>query len=180
MQTWIPTATGGRVWFEPIDVSQVKLRDVAVGLSRVCRFAGQMSQLVPFYSVAEHSVWASYIAPPGQRIAALVHDAAEAFIGDVTSPLKHMLPDYKELEARFEAALWKHFDWPDSKTAAVKSADRRMLARERLDLVQDQRTLWTDCEGIIPADVKLEKWLPTMAAVVWEDRYKQLQERGDY
>lgn len=179
--TWIPTATGGKVFFDPIDVSQVKLRDIALGLARVCRYGGQLMQTVPFYSVAEHSVWASHIAPTGSRLPALIHDAAEAFIGDVTKPLKRLLPDYQAFERRFEDALWAHFKWPDARTPAVKQADRQMLATERLVCSHHSNIDWTDCEGVAPIkNLKLEFWLPTMAWVVWEDRYKRLTEQGDY
>jgi hypothetical protein len=173
---WIPTATGRRVFLDPIDVSEVRIRDIAVGLARQVRFNGQFNQTTAFYSVAEHCVWASYIAPIG-KLAALVHDAAEAIIGDVTSPLKRMLPDYRAFERRFEDALRKHFNWPDFHTPAVKKADMQMLAIEREKLVVN-RTLFECLDGVETPNVKLECWLPSMAAVVWEDRYKELTGRG--
>lgn len=176
---WIPTVTGRRVFLDPVDVSELRIRDIAVGLARQVRFNGQFNQTTPFYSVAEHCVWASYIAPPSHRFAALIHDAAEAIIGDVTSPLKAMLPDYKAIERRVEDALCKHFGWPEFHTAAVKTADLQMLAIEKQKLVHDPRKRrWNCLDGVEVPNVKLECWLPTMAAVVWEDRYKELKGRG--
>lgn len=175
---WIPTATGARVFLDPVDVGQVKVRDIALGLARMTRFNGQYSQLKPFYSVAEHCVFASYIAPPGQRLAALVHDAAEAVIGDVTSPLKRLLPDYRAFEARFEEALRAHFAWPEWHNAAVKRADLQMLAVERASLFTHRIELFECLDGIEVPNVQLQCWLPSMAAVVWEDRYKELKARG--
>lgn len=175
---WIPTATGGRVFLDPVDVSEVKIRDIALGLARMSRFNGQYQQLHQFYSVAEHCVWASYIAPVGHQLAALVHDAAEALIGDVTSPLKAMLDEYRAIESRVEEALQSKFGWPHCHTAAVKTADLQMLAIERETLVNHRNREFECLRGIDVPKVKLECWLPTMAWVVWEDRYKELTRRG--
>jgi len=67
--------------------------DLARGLSRACRFAGQTTA---FYSVAQHSVLASYYVPPDDALHALLHDAAEAYLGDLTSPLKRLMVSYHE------------------------------------------------------------------------------------
>lgn len=175
---WIPTATGGRVFLDPVDVGEVKIRDIALGLSRMSRFNGQYEQLHQFYSVAEHCVWASYIAPTGHQLAALVHDAAEALIGDVTSPLKAMLNEYRAIEKRVEDALRAKFDWPEFHTKTVKHADLQMLAIERESLVNHRNRRFECLDGVTVPNVKLKCWLPTMAWVVWEDRYKELSSRG--
>lgn len=175
---WIPTATGARVFLDPIDVSKVKVRDIALGLARMSRFNGQYSQLKHFYSVAEHCVFASYLAPIGHQLAALVHDAAEAIIGDVTSPLKKMLPDYKAFEMRFEDALRAHFGWPDFHTATVKRADLQMLAVEHASLFTHRIEHFECLDGIEVPNVQLQCYLPSMAWVVWEDRYNELKHRG--
>lgn len=175
---WIPTPTGGRVFFDPIDVSEVKLRDISLGLARVSRFNGMYRQEHSFYSVAEHCTMGSYIAPIGSKLAFHVHDAAEAFLGDVTSPLKRLLPDYKRIEREFEEALWRKFGWPDSKTATVKRIDMEMLAAEREAMVHHMGIPWSDLEGVAVPKVTFNFWLPSLAWVCWEDRYKELKERG--
>lgn len=180
MDNWIATATGGRVFFDPIDVSEVKLRDLALGAARETRFNGQYRQDVAFYSVAEHCVWASHIAPPGYRIAALVHDAAEAFIKDITKPLKNLLPDYQQLERPFEDALRAKFNWPDWRNDIVKKVDMQMLAAERDALMNHYNRKWFGLDGVTFPKITFGHWLPSHAWVVWEDRYKQLQARGDY
>jgi hypothetical protein len=176
-QNTIPTASGGRVCFDPIDVSEVKIRDIALGAARETRFNGQYRQEIPFYSVAEHCTLGSYVAPIGSRLAFQIHDAAEAFIKDITKPLKVLLDDYVEFERRFEDALRQRFNWPDWRTAVVKKVDIQMLLAEQdamVDLGRRGRSSHADIE---PAPVKFNYWLPAMAAVVWEDRYHELVAR---
>jgi hypothetical protein len=174
---WIPTTTGGRVWLNPVDVSEVTIRDIALGLARMTRYNGQYLQSVPFYSVAEHCTLGSYVAPPPHRLAFHVHDAAEALIGDVTTPLKHQLGEYKAIERQVEDALRLKFAWPDWHNATVKEIDLRMLVAERQQLVNHMNIPWSDCEGIEPAPVHFNCWLPTAAWGAWEDRYRELTDR---
>src|SRR5438477_8188248 len=74
--------------------SNFTIEDVAHGLANICRYAGQCRR---FYSVAEHSILVSETAL-GFELEALLHDAAEAFMGDITRPLKQILPQYKKIE----------------------------------------------------------------------------------
>jgi len=91
--------------------SDVRLSDIACGLSRICRFAGQTRL---WYSVAEHSVHAARLAQKrgydaGFVRAVLLHDAAEAYVGDVIRPLRRMLPRHEEIERRVQAAIFERF-----------------------------------------------------------------------
>ena len=86
--------------------SEFTLEDVANALGKICRYSGQCSG---FYSVAEHSLLVSQEAV-GFELEALMHDAAEAFLGDVTRPLKQLLPQYKEIERNVEMAIYSRFN----------------------------------------------------------------------
>ena len=104
--SYIATSTGKHIDFVNITPDQICIEDIARGLSNECRFAGQLES---FYSVAQHSVYVSQIVPPEYALEALLHDAAEAYIKDIPSPLKAMLPDYKAMEKHIEAAIREKF-----------------------------------------------------------------------
>lgn len=150
--------------------SAFTIGDVARGLSNVCRFAGQCER---FYSVAEHSVYVSMIAPPEHAYAALMHDAAEAFIGDVTKPLKELLPEYRALEKRVEAAVFARFDVPTPMPPSVKEADVVMLATEQLQLMRN-RDDWDWTRGREPAAISIAAFAPADAYRFFMWRFREL------
>lgn len=136
------------------DYSRVKITDIASGLARICRFGGQIEQ---FYSVAHHVVIGCHIAPKAIRYDWLMHDAAEAVIGDITSPLKSLLPDYRAIESKHERACFQRFGVTMQNKAAVKHIDQIMLEAENLALRQipiadaQERFTGDDLECIIRA-----------------------------
>lgn len=114
--------------FELPEESAITIDDIASGLSHICRFTGQCHT---FYSVAEHSILCSYRVPAEHAFAALMHDAAEAVMGDVSRPLKSLLPDYKKIERRVERAILAKFGLPADMHESIKRADLEMLAFEQ-------------------------------------------------
>ena len=155
---------------------QFTLADIAGALSKMCRFGGQIGR---FYSVAEHSVLcAQQAAADGASIevqaACLMHDAAEAFIGDVVKPLKVMLPQYHEVERRVELCIVRKYrlggtgDWPP-----VKEIDRAMLIAERRALFTADEVVWTGEKLVRRLDVNFRCYSP-MAA---EERFLSAAER---
>lgn len=91
--SWIRTATGRHLDLTGSTAADIDPLDLARGLARACRFAGQCDA---FYSVAQHSVLASFHVPPQDALHALLHDAAEAYLGDLTGPLKRLLVSYHQ------------------------------------------------------------------------------------
>lgn len=101
--------------------STFDIYDIANGLSLLCRFGGQIER---FYSVAQHSLLVAALAPKEIRREALLHDASEAFLGDVIKPLKALLGlSYKQIERQFEEAIFSQFDCDISKLPEVKEFD---------------------------------------------------------
>ncbi|WP_262027603.1 YfbR-like 5'-deoxynucleotidase [Microvirga sp. Mcv34] len=154
--------------------SAFTIEDIAHGLSNTCRFAGQCSH---FYSVAQHSVYASQIVPEEHAFAALMHDAAEAFIGDVTKPLKDLLPEYREIEERVEAAIFKRFGIVAPLDPSVKEADLVLLATEQRQLLNNRDT-WGTVEGRKALDRKLPYWDSDYAKARFLFRFEELGGRA--
>lgn len=85
----------------------IRLEDIAHALAKICRFCGHVKKL---YTVAQHSCLVASLVPPPLMQEALLHDAAEAYLGDVIKPLKVLLgKTYSDLERRFEAVIVEKF-----------------------------------------------------------------------
>src|SRR3954462_5017501 len=118
--------------------SDFTIEDIAHGLSNICRYSGQCKS---FYSVAEHSILVSETAV-GFEFEALLHDAAEAFLGDITRPLKQMLPDFKRIEAAVQDAVLKRFGLAHPLPPQIKEADLRVLAAEQRQIMPPGTDGW--------------------------------------
>jgi hypothetical protein len=129
---YMTTNSGGFVDFENPEFSKFTIEDIAQGLSNTCRFAGQCDD---FYSVAQHSVLVSRLVATEHRMQALLHDASEAFIHDITRPLKQMLPEYRTIETALQMEIFKRFGTPLLMHYSVKRADNIVLATEMRDLI---------------------------------------------
>lgn len=147
--SWILTHSGKH--FDLIDPQpdMIDLLDIAHALANCCRYAGHSRA---YYSVAQHSVLASQIVSEDFALEALLHDASEAYIGDVTRPLKHLLPDYRAIEQKIEAAIRSACGLPDKQSDEVTFADRVMLATERRDLMPADETEWPVLYGVKPLE----------------------------
>lgn len=152
--------------------------DIAHALSHLCRFTGHVST---FYSVAQHSVHVADLVPNEFKREALLHDRTEAFLTDISSPLKRMLPDYKRLEHRVEEASAHAFGLPFPLSPIVKDADGVMLMTECRDLMPKARAHEPVVEWpkFIPADFTVVPWPARYAKMVWLHRY-DLYTRGIY
>jgi 5'-deoxynucleotidase YfbR-like HD superfamily hydrolase len=135
----------GRVMdFTDPDPGQVDLGDIATGLAHVCRFSGQMDA---FYSVAQHSLHVASHLPLHLKVWGLLHDATEAYMGDVPRPVKLLCPDYKVIEARVEEAVRLRFGLDpltEAQRVLLKEADSRCLMTEARDLKVGVETDWKD------------------------------------
>lgn len=114
-QTSIRTRSGSTVDLADPQPSDIRIHDIAYSLARIVRFNGHS----PGWNVTQHSIWVSRMCPKLFALEGLLHDAAEAYVGDVTRPLKKMLgQSYKEIECRVESAIAARFGlsypWPTS------------------------------------------------------------------
>jgi hypothetical protein len=153
----ILTAAGHYFNFVDLKDNVVSLYDIAQALSHICRFTGHTRE---FYSVAQHSVLVSRIVSPKHARIALYHDAAEAYLGDVSRPLKSLLPDYQAIERRVQADILKKLGLPEEIPEEVKKADRILLATEQRDLMPAHYDVWPVIADIEPLPDRIEPWAP--------------------
>lgn len=146
--SWILTYTGKRVDLLDPKPEQIDPRDIAHALAHLCRFTGHCTR---YHSVAEHSIGVMHHVPSLYRLPALLHDATEAYLGDVSRPLKAVLPDYREIERHFEQVIRQRFGLYYSNSEPIKYADMQMLAIEREVLMPEGDDEWPCLQGINPA-----------------------------
>jgi len=160
-------------WFDfcaPAD-SEFTIDDIAHGLANICRYSGQCSR---FYSVAEHSILVSETAK-GFEYEALLHDAAEAFLGDITRPLKQMLPEYKRIETEVEEAILDRFGIDGPIPPQVKQADLRVLAAEQRQIMPEGTDGWVRGQKVEPAPVVVRHLPPADAKTLFLERFDVLR-----
>lgn len=146
MESWIQTYTGKHFNIFNPKIEDICIEDIAHGLSLQCRFNGQCNQ---FYSVAEHCARMAAWDLPGDPKQRLFHDAAEAYIGDIPSPIKQNFPEFKKIEENLLKIIFKKFKIPLYNKDIVKEADLIMLATEARDLMNNPND-W----GILPMPYK--------------------------
>lgn len=163
-EPWIQTFSGRR--FNPTNpvVDAIVIQDIAHALSLQCRFTGHVRQ---FYSIAQHCVLVSYLCDEGDRLWGQLHDADEAYIPDLSSPLKHSgkFDNYRECGKTLQRAICKRFGLPEKEPASVKKADMLLLATEARDLMSPLHPDWV--QPVEPLPFKIEPWGPDEA----EDRF---------
>lgn len=140
--------------------SMVRIEDIAHALGLINRFTGHTRRP---YSVAEHSLLVTEILERDGGVrdamclrAALLHDAHEAYTGDLATPIKHYCgPEWRGMEAGIEWAIAQHFGTAEAARAhryTIKHADLVALATERRDLMPQHPEPWPVLQGVQPVD----------------------------
>ena len=179
---FIQTFSGRFVQPLALSAEDVALEDIAHALANQCRFGGHSRV---FYSVAQHScVVADAVEACGAGVeatlAALLHDATEAYLGDLPHPLKHRSPlgeAFRAAEARLQAAIAARFGVPVETPEPVKEVDRALLATERITLMRPSPNgAWPELAGVEALEVPIEPWPPERPAAEFLRRLERLLE----
>lgn len=165
------TYLGNRFYPRECRITKIDLEDIANGLAFQCRFNGQTSK---FFSVAEHSLIVSALLPDRLKFAGLMHDAAEAYLGDWIKPLKILYPELNGIEHGVTELIAEHFGIDFSDYALIKRADLISLATEKRDLMPNSTENWSYLEEIPVLKNKLEPMDPDTAKAVFLDEFYRL------
>ena len=154
--SYITTVTGKH--FYPLNPTpqDIDIEDIAHALSLICRANGHFKH---FYSVAQHSIaCAEEAIERGCSVevilGCLLHDASEAYLCDVTRPVKKHIPQYLRAEEKLQAVIWKRFigrELTDTEQNQIFEIDDHVLSQEfhllmPEDLNEDYRKLQSECE----------------------------------
>lgn len=133
----ITTYTGREFPLLEATVDDINIRDIAHALSNTCRYAGHCAL---FYSVAEHSCRLSFLVPEQLRLEALLHDASEAYLGDIPTPLKKLLPRYRKIERRINEVIMLKYDL--RRSTLVRKYDKLICTPEVTSLLVNGHPGW--------------------------------------
>ncbi len=137
----IAISTGEVVNILDLPDSALAVHVLAHALARINRYTGHASRA---YSVAEHSLVVAAMVPPAHRLAALLHDAPEAFTNDMAKPLKvlPLMSGYGEIESIVAARVASHFGLATLEPPVVKQADFWALGIEARELFPERAWTW--------------------------------------
>lgn len=157
--TWIESFQGLKINFLAPTPEMFDIRDIAHGLANKCRFAGQC---IRYVSVAEHCVllcenfgWGNE-----EAFALLMHDASEAYTGDMPSPMKRHLPDFVTMEDELQSVIDTKFNVKYSDI--IKSWDTRFCIDERAQNMRRTVNEW-NFGDLTPLGIALKYWSPQQA-----------------
>jgi len=138
-----------------INKPEFNVKDIAHALSQICRYTGHTKH---FYSVAEHSLLVAGLmleVVGGDPFEGLLHDAAEAYLSDIATPWKHLLPDYEAVSKRIEVPLRAFYGIPERKSPECKQADQYALFIEAYWLMEDRGDSYHDPLRLRPDALRL-------------------------
>ena len=129
---WLSTQLVPKFYFLEPREGDIILEDIALSLSHTCRFGGHS---IRFYSVAEHSVIVSTIlgsqgADRTTVLAGLLHDAEEAYLPDIPSPIKSLMPEALKMYETLNLAIVKKFKLEGANWELIKDIDHRLGSTE--------------------------------------------------
>jgi len=181
MNYWLHANSGSVIDYEHPRSYCMSFQDVVNALSHICRFVGQTHK---FYSVAEHSVnlvgqaYESVFSEDYSfLLCVLLHDASEAYTGDLPSPLKSLVPQLREVEKALQSVILEHLCLPVDNpeyTCELANLESRLLATEADQLLHPcWEGDWYTLDQLIPGFI-IEGWSPDKARQEFTKMFKSL------
>ena len=175
---WIETFTGKK--FYPLDPRQqdVCIEDIAHSLSQQCRYTGHTER---FYSVAQHSMELSIYSqlrgePVETNLYYLLHDAHEAYVGDMTAPMKlnfeelGLLEVWNKVVNNIDGVIFKKYGILD---AVIRDDyDKRILLDEKKEFFPRSQNNWE--LDLVPLGITIDVMSEKMSEYLFLKRFKQL------
>jgi len=193
---WMQTFTGKKIDIMNPKPEAVDIQDIAHALSMICRFGGHCRD---FYSVAEHSLLVERLGTRSnrgtmnwttQQMEFLLHDAAEAYVGDTITPIKNGIRETSSqplsildsLENSWALAIGKAFGLGCRLTRSssiVKEFDDQALSHEIVTLFYPVQSSWRNKKRFpFPLDlIVVNCWSPAEARRRFLVRFQELHER---
>lgn len=177
---WIETYLGHPI--DPLnpEPKRICVQDIIHALSNQCRFSGHTRS---FYSVGQHSVLVSILLQQWgmnirTQVRGLFHDASEAYLVDMPTPIKRQMPTYRQAEAPLQEMIEKTLFWDfipatQEEIESIKQADLALLATEARDLMRDPKD-WKVLQGVAPMPERILPLLPPQAKEYFQFRYEDL------
>ena len=171
---WLHTYKGIRFYPSAPQMDEIDIEDIGHALANVCRFGGHVKE---YYSVAQHSVIVSNIIKPGFEKEGLLHDAPEAYIGDMVRPIKRVSEvgkAFKKVENIVAAAIMEKFGVGALDSDEVQIADDTILAMEARDILHGTKGWTLIRKDITPLDWTIKPLPPKEAEKLFMNRYYEL------
>ncbi len=173
---YVSTYLGNQFYLNDPSINDVAIEDIAHGLAFQCRFNGQTQS---FYSVAQHSLIVMSLVEEEQRLPALLHDAAEAYLGDMVKPLKQLFPEFSQIESKVMAIIGQRFGIDLTRLhSTIKQADLIALATEKRDLMPYSTEPWSYLAGVDPLSELIIPMEPFAAKSAFLEAFARLTNEG--
>ena len=169
----ISTFSGREFWpFSPRP-EEIHIEDIAHALAMQCRFGGHCRT---FYSVAQHSVLVSQACHSADAFWGLLHDAAEAYLVDVPTPIKrhNAMSLYRQTEKLVQEAICARFSLRRIEPKNVARADKIVFATEARDLLPAAISSVNKLSELKPLNSVIEPWDPVEAEAQFLKRFDEL------
>lgn len=174
---WQQTFLGGQFYLLDPRPEEVDIRDIAHALSQACRYRGMCLR---FYSVLEHSMLLATYAQTvlGKSLKdillALLHDAHEAYTGDITSPVKNMYPEIRDFERTIQDMIQAKYGLAGGKPEWLDEIDQRIRWDEKASLMVPRKD-WQGMHEGGALGVAVQCWEPHRAEGIFLGAFNTIQ-----